>query len=134
MKAFVLEQAYTSLTFVEIIGFNVEPKEIKSMAAMLQELGLSYTETLEVMKGVSGDLRHTKGLWWDGHKSKLIKLALALITFPEPTPISESIGAAVLAVGLIQNRIKKSNLHIEDVYRTLQDTNKNLRMIRQEVT
>ena len=110
----------------------MEPRELKTMAAMLQELGLSYTETLEVIKGVSRDLRHTRELWRDGHKSKLIKLAFALITFPEPTPISESVGAAVLALGLIQNRIKKSTLHIEDVYKTFQDVNKNILKIRQE--
>ena len=111
----------------------MEPRELKTMAVMLQELGLSYTETLEVMKGISKDLRHTKGLWRDGHKSKLIKLAFALITFPEPTPISESIGAVVLALGLVQNRIKKSTLHLEDVYKTFQDVNKNILKIRQEV-
>ena len=133
VKAFVLEQTYAPFIHINIIGFNLEPREIKNMAAMLQRLGLSYTETIEVMKGVSKDLRHTKGLWRDGDKSKLIKLALALISFPEPTPISESIGAVVLALGLIQNRIKKSNLYIEDVYRTFQDVNKNLRIIRQEV-
>jgi hypothetical protein len=105
---------------------------MKTMATVLQELGLSYTETMEVMKGISKDLRHTKGLWRDGHKSKLIKLACALITFPEPTPISETVGAAVLAFGLIQNRIKKSRLHIEDVYRTFQDINKNVLTIREE--
>lgn len=111
----------------------MEPKEIKNMAAMLQRLGLSYSETIEVMKGVSKDLRHTKRLWREGDKSKLIKLALALITFPEPTPISESIGAVVLAFGLIQNKMQKSNLYIEDVYRTFRDMNKNLRIIRQEM-
>ena len=115
------------------MGFTLEPRELKTVAAILRELGLSYTETLEVMKGVSKDLRHTRGLWLDGRKSKLIKLALALITFPEPTPISESVGAAVLAVGLIQNRIKKSALHIDDVHRTFQDINKNLMRIRQEI-
>lgn len=106
---------------------------MKTMAAVLQELGLSYTETLEVMSGVSKDLRHTKKLWRDGHKSKLVKLAFALITFPEPTPISESLGATVLALGLVQNRIKKSSLHMEDVCRTFQDMNKNLLKIRQEL-
>jgi hypothetical protein len=106
---------------------------MKNIAAVLQELGLSYRETCEVMKGVSKDLRHVKGLCWDGHKSKLIKLALALITFPEPTPISESVGAAILAVGLVQKRIKKSALHIDDVYQTFQEINKNMLKIRQEM-
>ena len=114
------------------MGFTLKPRELKMMAAVLQELGLSYKETLEVIKGVSKDLNHTKGLWWDNRRSKLVKLACALITFPEPTPISESIGAAVLAVGLIQKRIKKSALHVEDVYRTYKEINKNLLRIRQE--
>jgi hypothetical protein len=106
---------------------------MKTMTAVLQELGLSYTETLEVMKGVSKDLHYTKELWWDNRKSKLIKLACALITFPEPTPISESVGAAVLALGLIQKRIKKSALHVEDVFRTYQELNKNLLKVRQDI-
>ncbi len=114
------------------MGFTLDPKKMKPIAASLQELGLSYKETLEVMKGVSKDLHHTKELWWDNRKSKLIKLACALITFPEPTPISESIGAAVLALGLIQRRIKKSALHIDDVYQTYQEINKNLLKIRQD--
>jgi hypothetical protein len=103
------------------------------MAAVLQELGLSYKETLEVMRGVSKEVHLTKDLWWDNRKSKLIKIACALITFPEPTPLSESIGAAVLAVGLIQRRIKKSALHVDDIYRTYQKLNKNILKIRQDV-
>jgi hypothetical protein len=103
------------------------------MAAVLQELGLSYKETLVVMRGVSKEVHLTKDLWWDNRKSKLIKIACALITFPEPTPLSESIGAAVLAVGLIQRRIKKSALHVDDIYRTYQKLNKNILKIRQDV-
>jgi len=113
------------------MGFTVEPKELKRMAVVLQELGLSYTETLEVINEMSKDINNAKKLWRDGHKSKLIKLAITLITFPEPTPISETMGAAVLVAGLIQNRIKKSTLHIEDVYKTFQDVNNDILKIRQ---
>jgi len=113
------------------MGFTVEPKELKRMAVVLQELGLSYTETLEVINEMSKDINNAKKLWRDGHKSKLIKLAITLITFPEPTPISESMGAAVLVAGLIQNRIKKSTLHVDDVYRTFQDVNNDILKIRQ---
>jgi hypothetical protein len=115
------------------MGFTLEPKKLKTMSAVLQELGLSYKETMEIMKGVSKDMRLSKDLWWDNRKSKLIKLACALITFPEPTPISESIGAAALAVGLIQRRIKKSALHVDDVYRTYQELNRNILKIRQDI-
>ena len=113
------------------MGFTVEPKELKKMAAVLQELGLSYTETLEVINEMSKDVNNAKKLWRDGYKSKLIKLAITLITFPEPTPISETMGASVLTAGQIQNRIKKSTLHIEDVYKTFQDVNENILKIRQ---
>ena len=113
------------------MGFTVETEELKRMAAVLQELGLSYTETLEVINEMAKDVNNAKKLWRDGYKSKLIKIAITLITFPEPTPISETMGAAVLAAGLIQNRIKKSTLHIEDVYKTFQDVNDNILKIRQ---
>jgi hypothetical protein len=113
------------------MGFTVEAKELKRMAVVLQELGLSYTETLEVINEMAKDVNNAKKLWRDGYKSKLIKLAITLITFPEPTPISETMGAAVLVAGLIQNRIKKSTLHIEDVYKTFQDVNNDILKIRQ---
>lgn len=113
------------------MGFTVEKKELKRMAVVLQELGLSYKETLEVLHEMSKDVNNAKKLWRGEQKSKLIKLALTLITFPEPTPISETVGAAVLVAGLVQNRIKKSTLHVEDVYKTFQDVNNDILKIRQ---
>lgn len=111
----------------------MEQRELKTTAAVLQELGLSYEETLEVMKGTAKDLHHTKSLWKDGNKSRLVKIGLTLIAFPEPTPISETLGAFVLSLGLIQNKMKQSTLHIEDVYKTFQDLNRNLPRIKQEL-
>ncbi len=113
------------------MGFTVETEELKRMAAVLQELGLSYTETLEVINEMAKNVNNAKKLWRDGHKSKLIKIAISLITFPEPTPISETMGAAVLVAGLIQNRVKKSTLHVEDVYKTFQEVNNDILKIRQ---
>jgi len=112
------------------MGFIVETKELKRMATVLQELGLSYTETLEAINEMAKDANNAKKLWRGEQKSKLIKIALTLITFPEPTPISETVGAAVLVAGLIQNRIKKSTLHVEDVYKTFQDVNNDILKIR----
>jgi len=113
------------------MGFTVESKELKRMAAVLQELGLSYAETIKVIQEMSKDVCDAKKLWRDGYKSRLIKIAITLITFPEPTPISETMGAAVLVAGLIQNRVKKSTLHVEDVYKTFQDVNNDILKIRQ---
>lgn len=111
----------------------MEPRELKTKVTVLQELGLSYEETLEVMKGVVKDLRSTKRLWRDGDKSRLVKIGLTLIAFPEPTPVSETVGAFILSVGLVQNKMKQSALHIEDIYKTFRDVNRNLLRIRQEI-
>lgn len=125
------EHTYTPFNINSKMGFTLESKELKRMASVLQELGLSYSETIEVMNEMAKNVDNAKKLWRDGYKSKLIKIALALITFPEPTPISETMGAAVLAAGLIQNRIKKSTLHVEDVYKMFQDVNNDILKIRQ---
>lgn len=119
------------LISVRKMWFTVQKEELKRMGIVLQELGLSYTETLEVLHEMSKDANRAQKLWRGEKKSKLIKLALTLITFPEPTPISETVGAAVLVAGLIQNRIKKSTLHVEDVYKTFQDVNNDILKIRE---
>jgi hypothetical protein len=109
----------------------LEKKELKRMGIVLKELGLNYSETLEVLHEMSKDANQAQKLWKGEKKSRLIKLALTLITFPEPTPISETVGAAVLVAGLVQNRIKNSTLHVEDVYKTFQDVNNDILKIRQ---
>ena len=110
----------------------MEPRELRTTATVLEELGLSYEDALEAMKGIAKDLRSVKSLWKDGDKSKLVKIGLALIACPEPTPISETLGAFVLSLGIIQNKRKNSTLHIEDVYKTFQDVNRSLLRTRQE--
>ncbi len=113
------------------MGFILEEKQLKRMAVVLQELGLSYAETVEVIHEMSKDAKRAQKLWRGEKRSKLIKLALTLITFPEPTPISETMGAAVLVAGLVQNRMKKATLHVEDVYKTFQEVNDDILRIRQ---
>jgi hypothetical protein len=109
----------------------VEQKELKRMAVILRELGLSYTDTVKVIHEMSKDVNKAQNLWRGEKKSKLIKIALTLITLPEPTPISETVGAAVLVAGIAQKKIKDSALHVEDVYKTCKDLNKDIMKIRE---
>ena len=102
------------------------------MATVLQELGLSYEETLKVMKGVAKDSRYLERLWKKGDETRLIKIGLAFIAFPEPA-VSDVIGTLLVSAGIIQAKIKRSTLHIEDLYKTFQDVNRNLLKIRQEL-
>ena len=131
IKAFVLEASNVVLNIYRLKWFTLEQKELKRMAVVLQELGLSYTETVEVVHEMSKDMNNAQKLWRGEKKSKLIKIALTLITLPEPTPISETVGAAVLVAGLVQKRVKNSSLHVEDIYKTFQDVNSDIMKIRQ---
>ncbi|KPV64707.1 MAG: hypothetical protein AOA66_0009 [Candidatus Bathyarchaeota archaeon BA2] len=111
----------------------MKPEELKNVATMLRELGLSCEETLDAMRGVAKDSHFVRRLWKDGDKPKFIKIGLTLIAFPEPTPISETLGACVLSLGLIESRMKRSALHIEDVYNIFHDVIGNLQTIKLEL-
>src|SRR3990170_5479271 len=96
----------------------VKSKELKNWADALRESASNRTETAHIlhssMKGFTGELQSTQKLWRKGGNPVLIKVGLALIAFPDPT-ISDIIGSALVAVGLIQLKVKNSALHIEDV-------------------
>jgi len=110
----------------------VEPRELKTTAAVLQELGLSYEETLKILKGVAKNARYAERLWKKGDDTKLVKIGLALIAFPEPA-VSDIIGTLLVSAGIVQAKMKRSALHIEDIFNTFQDVNRNLLRIRQEL-
>lgn len=112
---------------------HVKPEELKNVATMLRELGLSYEETLDVMRGVAKDSHLARRLWKDGDKAKLVKAGLALIAFPEPTPISETLGACVLSLGLIESKMKRSALHVDDIYNIFHSVIGNLQTIKVEL-
>jgi len=110
----------------------VEPRELKNITTVLQELGLSYEEALEVIKGAAKDARCVERLWKKGDETRLVKIGLALIAFPDPT-ISDIVGTLLISAGIIQAKIKRSTLHVEDVYKTFQDVTRNLPRIKQEL-
>ena len=111
----------------------MKPAEWKDAVVALRELGLDYQETLGSMSTVAKDLSSVKRLWKTGNESKLIKMGLALITFPEPTPVSETLGAIVLSVGLIQKKRSQSTLHIDDVYNAFQESLRDLQSSNKKV-
>jgi hypothetical protein len=107
--------------------------EITTMANTLKELNESYVDLLQSVKGTIEEVKSTKKLWRDGNQSRLIKLGLALIVFPEPTPISETIGTCLVTAGAIQKGIRSRTLYVEDVYRTLQDVLKDMWTTKQRL-
>jgi nitrogen regulatory protein PII len=110
----------------------VKPEELKNVAVMLRELGLSYDETLVAVRGVAKDSHFVGRLWREDDKGRLVKIGLALIAFPDPI-VTDVIGAILVSAGVIQAKIKRSTLHVEDVYETFPKLIKELQTSKREL-
>jgi hypothetical protein len=99
----------------------------KVAAKSLGELSESGKDLFCSMKGTAHEAAASQKLWREGNKSNLIKIGMAIFVFPEPTPISEIIGAGVMAAGAIQQGIKNQAIYAEDIPKTLRKTFKDLR-------
>jgi len=108
----------------------MKTNDMKATINALNELNESYVDLIQAMKGTIKEVKTTRQLWQDGKKSRLIKLGLALIVFPEPTPISETIGTFLVAAGAVQAGIRRRTIYVENVYKSFKDTLKEMRSIK----
>jgi hypothetical protein len=103
--------------------------EVKTMADALRELSEDYAYLTQTAKGTTGQAKATKKLWRTGNKSWLIKAGLALIALPDPT-VSDVVGSAMVAAGVVQEGIKRRTLYVDDAYKTFQKTMKEIRNVK----
>jgi len=112
---------------------QMDKEEAQNVAELLKHYcegrKQSANEVNRAMHGFTDELRSTQKLWRQGNKSLLIKAGLALIAFPDPT-ISDVIGSAMVAAGLIQLKMQNSALHVDDVYKTFPGVVKELGAIK----
>jgi len=100
----------------------MKPEQVESATKALNELSESYIDLLGAVKGTAKAAEATKKLWREGNKSRLIKIGISLIVFPEPTPISETIGACFIAAGAVQKGIQSRSIYLEDITKTFKST------------
>ena len=118
----------------------MKPEELKrTVIPCARELNLSRKELASVLNETVKEARYAGHLWGkptgtEERHSRLIKLGLALIAFPEPTIISDAVGTILVFAGLVQKKIKRSPMKAVDVYNTFQDATKEIQKIRQELT
>jgi hypothetical protein len=110
----------------------MKTSEVKTSVASISELADSYADLGSSLNGTIDEVKRTKKLWHSGNKSRLMKIGVALIVFPEPTPISETIGACFVAAGMVKKGIQNRSIFLEDVSRTFHDTVKEVVSIRQD--
>ncbi|MCS7115572.1 MAG: hypothetical protein RMJ15_06015 [Nitrososphaerota archaeon] len=99
--------------------------EMKTVVNALNELGESYADLLNSLKGTIREVKTAKKLWNNGENSWLIKIGLALLAFPDPT-ISDLVGGLLIAAGMVQKGIRRCALHVEDIPKTFQEVLKEL--------
>ncbi len=104
---------------------RMKTDEIETLATTLKELNESYVDLLQAMTDTAKEVKETKKFWRKGGNSTLIKLGLALIAFPEPI-ISDIIGTSLVALGTIQEGIRRRTIYVEDVYKTFHETLKDI--------
>ena len=100
----------------------MKPEQVKAATQALNELSESHIDVIGAVKSTANTAADTKKLWREGNKSRLIKIGVSLIFFPEPTPISETIGACFIAAGAVQKGIKSRAIYIEDITKTFKNT------------
>lgn len=86
----------------------------------------SCDDTIGALRTTMIVAKNAKRLWRNEKRSWLIKAGLALIAFPDPT-ISDVAGTFLVAAGLVQEGIKRRTLHVDDIYKTLGQTLKEVR-------
>lgn len=100
----------------------MKPEQVKAATKALKELSESYADVIGAVKSTGKVAADAKKLWHNGSKSRLIKIGLSLIVFPEPTPISETIGACFIAAGAVQKGIKSRAIYAENITKTFKTT------------
>jgi hypothetical protein len=106
-------------------------EQLKATRKVLTEMNESYIDLLRETKGTTQGVHAAQQLWRAGYKSRLIKIGVALIVFPEPTPISETVGACFVAAGAVQKAVRNRALFMEDIKKTFQSTMKEISATKQ---
>ncbi len=76
---------------------------------------------------------NTRKVFREGNESKLIKLGVALIALPEPTPVSPIVGASFVAAGAAQKGIKNRSAFAEDIGKDLKKALKELSLTKDQI-
>jgi len=106
-------------------------ESLKTTRKALTEMSESYVDLLKTAKETNLSVHGTQQLWKAGYKSRLIKIGVALVVLPEPTPISPTVGACLIAAGAVQKAIRTRALFMEYVKKTFQNTMREISDLKQ---
>ncbi len=97
-------------------------EKAKHTIKAVAELTEGYRDLYKGIKGTAREAAATKKLWREGNKSRLIRIGVALILFPDPSPVGDIVAAGFLAAGAIQKGIQNQSIYLGDIKRNLDGT------------
>ncbi len=109
---------------------RLKSEEVKAVARSLKELSESYVDAARALKSTATTAQATTQLWRSEKRPALVKAGLTLIALPEPG-ISMVVGSALVAVGAVQEGIRKRTVYVDDICRVFRQTLKELRSIEE---
>lgn len=107
-------------------------KDAEMVTEAAKKLGESCADADTTLRQASVEAGETKKLWRSENKSTLIKVGLALIAFPDPT-ISDVVGGLLVAAGTVQAGMRRRSIYMEDVYKTFNETFREVRSMKEHV-
>ena len=112
---------------------RMDPEKAKAAHKAVKELSQNGAELHDTVRGTTREIGATKKLWREGNKSRLIKLGVACIVFPDPSPIGEIIGAGLITAGMVQKGIQKRSVYLEDVTKTFKTTLRDIQATKENL-
>ena len=107
-----------------------EIEKAKIAAKVLDGLSMSGKDLFFAEKGTAQEVAAARKLWFEGNKSRLMKIGVVFIMFPDPTPVTPVVGAGLITAGLVQREIQKRALHMEDIKKVFDKTLREIQLTK----
>jgi hypothetical protein len=111
----------------------MESEKTRNAIRAINEISESGKDLHAAIKGTTRQVAASKKLWREGNKSRLIKLGVACIVFPDPSPVGEIIGAGLITAGMVQKGIQKQSIYLGDIKKTFESTLREVHSTKQEL-
>lgn len=111
----------------------MEIEKAKIAVKALNELSESSRDLFIATGGTAREVATAKKLWLEGNKSKLVKIGVAFMVFPDPTPVTPIVGASLIAAGLLRKSIQKRSLYVGDIKKTFERTLREVQLAKQSL-
>ena len=109
-------------------------KELNDLATSIKEVSKTHAEVhadaADSVRTAANSAGSVNKLYKRGNKSLLIKAGVALLVFPEPV-VSDLLGTALIAAGVVQQGIKRQSIYLDDLPKAFKSVMKDLKSARE---